>query len=560
MVGVDNSHMDYHTAYRLALEDPDKYWGSLASSLKWFRGWETALQGRSWFVNGTTNIAWNSLSHGGKALIWYGEGETREVTYDELDRTSRQIAGRLPERGKRVAIYMPNTPEAIATVLACARKGVVYSLIFAGLGEEAVRARLDDFRPDLLVKADKTYRRGREIPLHFKGDLTLERGKEVDFTEEFRGFEEVESNSPLKVMYTSGTTGRPKGIVLPHGAWMVGDYAVFSSMFPLRPGDVVFTTADIGWITFSRVMYATLLHGGTLVFMEGAPDYPSDRVARIVEETKPKLFFTSPTLLRLLRKMGVKPPRVEFVATAGEIMDGASWDFVGTFSDHYTDVYGQTEMGYVVGTPFSMGVEPRRLFAGVPFPGAVLDTVDEEGRHVDGVGELVLKSPFPTQFLGVLNNDEKYREYMRFGVHHSGDLALTEEGYVRIVGRTDDMIKVAGHRLTSGEVEAILQGLQGVVEVAVVGVPDEVKGEVMDVFVVGDVDEETVRRRVRESLGNIYVVDKVFKVSRLPKSRSGKVVRRALRDAVTGRKFDETLLEDPEVMREIHEVTNSGVG
>ncbi|MEW9492076.1 MAG: AMP-binding protein [Candidatus Aramenus sulfurataquae] len=549
--------MDYSTAYQLALERPENYWGPFASSLKWFKGWEKALDGRSWFVNGKTNIAWNSLSHGGKALIWYGERGYREVSYDELDRMSRQIASRLPGRGKRVAIYMPNTPEAIATVLACARKGVIYSLIFAGLGEEAVKVRLDDFKPDLLVKADKTYRRGKEIPLYFKGDVVLEREKALDFSEEFKGFEEVESNEPLKVMYTSGTTGRPKGIILPHGAWMVGDYVVFNLMFSLKPGDVVFTTADIGWITFSRIMYATLLHGATLVFMEGAPDYPKDRVAKIIDEVRPKVFFTSPTLLRLLRKLNVKPPRVEFAATAGEIMDEASWDFVKTFSDRYTDVYGQTEMGYVVGTPFSLGVEPKKPFAGVPFPGAVLDTVDEEGKHVDGVGELVLKTPFPTQFIGVLNNEEKYREYMRFGFHHSGDLAVIEGGYVRIVGRTDDMIKVAGHRLTSGEVEAVIQSIPGVVEVAAVGVPDEVKGEVIDIFVVGEVNEEEVRKKVRDSLGPIYVVDKVFKVNRLPRSRSGKVMRRALRDALLGKKFDETLLEDPEVMREIIEAIES---
>ncbi|AWR95214.1 AMP-binding protein [Acidianus brierleyi] len=547
--------MDYKTAYELALENPEKYWNPFASSLNWFRKWDKVFENK-WFIGGKTNIAMNSLNHSGKALIWYGENEVREISYNDLDKLSRRIAGKLKDigvkRGDRVAIYMPNMIETIASILACARLGAIYSLIFAGLGYEAVKSRIDDFKPNAIIKANKTYRRGKEIPLYLEGSIVFDRNNEFDFDNEYDKYEEIESNEPLKVMYTSGTTGKPKGIILPHGAWMVGDYTVFDIMFSLKEGDIVFTTADVGWITFSRIMYATLLHGGTLVFMEGAPDYPKDRVAKIIDEINPKLFFTSPTLLRLLVKLGIKIPRVEFAATAGEIMDEKSWDYV-SFADKYTDVYGQTELGYVVGIPFSMNVEPRKGYAGVPFPGALLDTVDENGKHTDDVGYLVMKSKFPTQFIGILNNQEKFKEYFKFGYHYTGDLAIINENYIKIVGRADDMIKIAGHRITSGEVESVISEIPGVIEVAAIGVPDEIKGEKLDVFIVGNVSEDQIREKIKESLGPIYVIDKIFKVNRLPRSRSGKIVRRALRDAIIGNKFDETMLEDPEVLKEIIE-------
>lgn len=554
--------MDYTTAYQTALNDPEKYWGPFAESLSWFRSWDHVLTGDKWFVNGTTNIAYNVLRHEGTALIWYGEGERRELTYAQLRALTEEIVSRLKERGvskgDRVSVYMPNLPETIATLLACAKMGVIYSVVFAGLGEEAVKSRITDLSPKLVVTTQYTVRRGRKIPL-LGGDLFLPRGMEPGSREETPS-EPIEANSPLKVMYTSGTTGKPKGIVLPHGSWMVGHYVVFDILFSLRPGDKVFTTADVGWITFSRIMYGTLLHGGTLIFMEGAPDYPRDRVARIVEEERPKVFFTSPTLLRLLRSMGVRPPRVEYLATAGEIMDEPSWDFAETFADKVTDVYGQSETGYVVGVPFSLGVEPRKGFAGVPFPGAVLDTVDDQGRSVRGEpGYLLLKSPFPTKFVGVWRNEEKYREYSkRFNYHDTGDVAVIQDWYVKIVGRSDDMIKVAGHRITSGEVEAVVGTIPGVKDVSAVGVPDSVKGEKLVIFVVGEVDEELIKDTVREKLGPIYVVDKVIKVPRMPKSRSGKVVRRILRDLTVGKEVDPTILEDPEVVVELKDALREG--
>lgn len=549
--------MDYKTAYQMALDNPDKYWSIFSSRLEWFKNWSKALEGEKWFVSGETNIALNSLNHSGKALIWYGEdGNVRELTYAELNELSAEIAGKLRSlgvrRGDRVAIYMPNLPETIASILACARLGVIYTVIFAGLGYDAVKNRLDDFKPKVIIKASHTYRRGKRIPLYFEGDIIFDREKEFSFDEKETGYERIESNEPLKVMYTSGTTGKPKGIVLPHGSWMVGDYTVFDIMFSLKPREVVFTTADVGWITFSRIMYATLLHGSTLVFMEGAPDYPKDRIPKIIEETKPKLFFTSPTLLRLLRKLDVKIPKVEYSATAGEIMDEETWNYTN-YADRFTDVYGQTELGYVVGTPFALGVEARKGFAGVPFPGAVLDTLDEQGRHTDDVGFLMAKTRFPTQFIGVLNDEKKYKEYFKFGYHDTGDLAIIRDGYIKIVGRADDMIKIAGHRITSGEVESVISQIPGVIEVAAIGIPDEVKGEKLIIFLVGEANEDEVKEKVRTALGPIYVIDKVYKVQRLPRSRSGKIVRRALRDVLLGKPFDPTLLEDPEVLKEIEE-------
>ncbi|AWS00325.1 AMP-binding protein [Metallosphaera hakonensis] len=549
--------MDYSSAFVTAVNRPELYWSPFASRLQWFKPWNSVLQEGKWFVGGETNIAYNVFSHEGTALIWYGEGERREMTYSELGRLTERIVNILKEKGvspgDRVAIYMPNLPETIASLLACAKMGVTYSVIFAGLGEEAVRSRIQDFSPKLVLTTQYTKRRGQKIPL-FGGDVSLERNMrewEGDF-EDFRG---IEANEPLMVMYTSGTTGRPKGIVLPHGSWMVGHFTVFDIVFSLKQGDVVFTTADVGWITFSRIMYGTLLHGGTLVFMEGAPDYPKERVSSIIDKENPKVFFTSPTLLRLLRSMNLTLPRVEYIATAGEILDEPSWDYASRFSDKVTDIYGQSETGYVVGTPFSLGVESRKGFAGVPFPGAVLETVDENGERVQGqVGHLVLKSPFPTKFIGVWRNETKYREYFKFGGHYTGDLALFKDGYVKIVGRSDDMIKIAGHRITSGEVEDILSKVPGVKDASAVGVPDPIKGEKMIIFIVGNVDEDIVKNEIRSKLGPIYVVDRVIKVERLPKSRSGKVVRRVLRDVFLGKEVDPTILEDPEVVTELRRV------
>ncbi|BCS93738.1 AMP-binding protein [Metallosphaera javensis (ex Sakai et al. 2022)] len=546
--------MDYASAFATALERPELYWSPFASKMQWFTPWDSVLQDGKWFVKGETNIAHNVLSHEGIALIWYGEDERREITYSELARLTERVVRILRDRGvtqgDRVAIYMPNLPETIASLLACAKMGVIYSVIFAGLGEQAVKARIQDLSPKVVLTTSHTQRRGQKIPL-LGGDVMLDRHMKP-WEGEFTDAERVEANDPLMIMYTSGTTGRPKGIVLPHGSWMVGHYTVFDIVFSLRRGDVVFTTADVGWITFSRIMYGTLLHGGTLVFMEGAPDYPRDRVRNIMMRENPRVFFTSPTLLRLLRGMDLTLPRVEYVATAGEILDEPSWDYAMRFADRVTDIYGQSETGYVVGTPFSLGVESRKGYAGVPFPGALLETVDEEGHRVEGkVGHLVLKSPFPTRFVGVWRNEAKFREYQRYGGHDTGDLAVMEQGYVRIVGRSDDMIKIAGHRITSGEVEDVISKLPGVKDVSAVGVPDPVKGEKLILFVVGDADPERVKAEVRSRLGPIYVVDRVVKVQRLPKSRSGKVVRRILRDLVMGNEVDATILEDPEVVNEL---------
>ncbi|MEM3863220.1 MAG: AMP-binding protein [Metallosphaera sp.] len=547
--------MDYAEASKLALENPESYWSPFASKLAWYKTWDKVELNGRWFVKGETNLAENVLRHQGIALIWYGEGERRELSYSELSGLVEKVSSLLKERGvrrgDRVAIHMPNLPETIATMLACAKMGVTYSVIFAGLGAAAVRARIDDLSPKLVVSTQYTQRRGNKILL-LGGDLVLNRGLEP--LDERTESERIESNEPMMIMYTSGTTGKPKGIVLPHGSWMVGHYVVFDIMFSLRPGDKVFTTADVGWITFSRIAYGTLLHGGTLVFMEGAPDHPRDRIPSIMREESPKVFFTSPTLLRMLRTSDVKLERIEYLATAGEIFDEPSWDYAMKFADKVTDVYGQSETGYVAGTPFALSVEPKKGFAGVPFPGALLETVNENGEVVRGrPGYLILKGSFPTKFVGVWRNEAKFKEYERFGGHDTGDVAIFEGSFLKIVGRNDDMIKIAGHRITSGEVEDLVSKIPGVRDVSAVGVPDEIKGERLILFVVGEPSSETIREEVKTKLGPIYLVEKVIRVKRLPKSRSGKVVRRVLRDLVMNKEVDPTILEDPEVIDEIKE-------
>ncbi|MEM0363093.1 MAG: AMP-binding protein [Sulfolobaceae archaeon] len=559
--------MDYKTLYEFSIEKPSEYWEMYANKLHFFKKWEKVIEISNeipiakWFLKGTTNIAYNVLNHSGKALIFYKENKgSEEVSFNELNKISASIAGLLLDRGirkgDRIAIYMPNTILTIATILASARLGVIYTLIFAGLGIKAITDRLNDLEPKLVISTDKTFRRGKEIKLFTElANLVIPRDKPFDYHTEYKDFEEIESNEPLKIMYTSGTTGKPKGIILPHGAWMVGDYTVFNLMFSLKKNDIVLTTADVGWITFSRIMYGTLLHGSTFAFMEGAPDYPKERLVNIIDELQPKVLFTSPTLLRTLQKLDIKLPKVEFLATAGEIMDESSWKYALSFADKVTDVYGQTELGYVVGYPYSLeGVEPKIGYTGLPFPGAVLDVVDDNGNSLrNKVGNLVAKSPFPTQFIGVWKDQEKFLNYFRrFKAHNTGDLAIIyDDGFVKIVGREDDMIKVAGHRMTSGEIESVINSIDGVTESAVVGIPDEIKGEKLVVFYVGRADEKLIVSKVRELLGPIYVIDKVYRVERLPKSRSGKIVRRVLRDLLLGKEIDETILEDSDVIREI---------
>ncbi|WP_338604624.1 AMP-binding protein [Sulfolobus tengchongensis] len=559
--------MDYYTLYTQSIEKPENYWESFANRLFFFDRWnrvilrDNKLPTARWFINGTTNIAYNALNHSGKALIFYQENKkAEEISFSDLNKISSMIAGLLLDKGvkkgDRVAIYMPNTIQTIATILASARLGVIYTLIFAGLGINAITSRISNLEPKLVISTDKTFRRGKEIKLYTNlANLVLPRDTVFDYPTEYKEFEHIESNEPLKIMYTSGTTGKPKGVILPHGAWMVGNYSVFDLMFSLKNNDIVLTTADVGWITFSRIMYGTLTHGATLAFMEGAPDYPANRLPNIIDELQPKVLFTSPTLLRTLQKMDIKLPKVEFIATAGEIMDETSWKYAMRFSDKVADVYGQTELGYVVGYPYSLdGVEPKIGYAGLPFPGAIMDTVNEEGKSIRGqVGHLVAKAPFPTQFIGIWKDNSKFLSYFeKFNAHDTGDLAIIDDNnYVKIVGRDDDMIKIAGHRITSGEVESVINSIEGVVESAAVSIPDEIKGEKLIVFYVGNSDERTIITKVRELLGPIYIIDKAYKVERLPKSRSGKIVRRVLRDLLLGKEIDETILEDPEVLKEI---------
>ena len=588
---------DYETEYARAQADPEGFWAGVAGELEWFRPWDQVFRWDyptfQWFLGGQCNITYNCLDrHLGSekknkaAFIWLGEdGSERVFTYGRLAQLVNRFANGLRSlgvgKGDRVVIYMPLTPEGAIAMLACARIGAVHSVVYAGFSVGSLRDRLVDAQAKALITGDAGYRRGNRVDLKGISDEAAQGldflehvvvwrresdkpplgPKEVDFDELMaRGgiecpAEVMDSEDPLYILYTSGTTGKPKGVQHVHGGYMVGTYYHFKTFWDVKDQDVFWCTSDIGWVVgHSYIVYAPLIAGATTIFREGAPDYPGPHVFyEVIEKYGVNVIFTAPTLLRMLMRYGEEHPKqydlrsLRFLTCAGEPLnpEAQRWAYEHVCGNgewaYLVDNWWQTETGGpCLGTLAVMNSKPGRV--GKPLPGAELDIVDREGQPIeepDKGGILVIRKPFPHFFRTVYGDPDRYAENWNTipGVYFTGDVALRDaDGYYAVVGRADDVLNVAGHRIGSAEVESALVSHPAVAEAAVIGKPDELRGEAIKGFVTlrvgNDPSERMVdelQQHVRRELGPIAVPSEIDFTPVLPKTRSGKIMRRLLK-------------------------------
>ena len=588
---------DYEGAYQQSVEDPEAFWSEVASELDWFKPWTQVFQWDyptfKWFLNASCNITYNCLDRhlaaGRKnkaAFIWLGEdGSERVFTYGRLTQLVNRFANGLKSlgvhKGDRVVIYMPLSPEGAIAMLACARIGAVHSVVYAGFSVGSLRDRILDAQARFLITADAGYRRGNRVDLKSISDEAasglevLERvvvwrreddkpplnPKEVDFDELIANSsvdyapEVMDSEDPLYILYTSGTTGKPKGVLHVHGGYMVGTYYHFKTFWDVKDDDVFWCTSDIGWVVgHSYIVYAPLIAGATTVFREGAIDYPHPGVFyEVIEKHGVNVIFTAPTALRMLMRYGESYPQqydlrsLRFLTCAGEPLnpEALRWSYEHICGSgewgHVVDNWWQTETGGpCLGTTATMAVKPGRV--GKPLPGSVMDIVDREGQPItepDKGGLLVIQRPFPHFYRTVYGDPERYAQDWNTipGYYFTGDVALRDaDGYYMVVGRADDVLNVAGHRIGSAEVESALVSHPAVSEAAVIGKPDEIRGESIKGFVIlrmgNDPSEEMIsdlKIHVRKELGPIAVPSELEFTASLPKTRSGKIMRRLLK-------------------------------
>jgi len=608
--------------YEEARRDREGFWARWAEQLHWFQRWQKVLEWdppwAKWFIGGKTNLSYNCLDrHLGTArknkaaIVWEGEpGDTRTLTYWDLYREVCRFANVLKslgvKRGDRVTIYMPMVPEAAIAMLACARIGAPHSVVFGGFSSEALRDRIQDAQAKVLVTADGGWRRGSIVPLKLNADEALKEcptiekvvvlrrtGQEVPMQEgrdlwwhELMASapahcppEEMDAEDVLYLLYTSGTTGKPKGIVHTTGGYMVGLYATTKWVFDLKEEDTYWCTADIGWVTgHSYVVYGPILCGATTVMYEGSPDWPErDRWWAIVERHNVNILYTAPTAIRTFMRWGEEWPRrhdlssLRLLGSVGEPINPEAWVWywqnIGGGRCPVVDTWWQTETGMIMITPLPGITTCKPGSATFPFPGIEADVVDDQGRSVPpgAGGYLVLKQPWPAMLRTIYGDPDRYVQqyWSRFpGIYFTGDGAKRdEEGYFWIVGRIDDVVNVAGHRIGTMEVESALVDHQAVAEAAVIGRSDEVKGQALWAFVTlkervnpKEGLEQELREHVAKKIGPIARPDRIIFTAELPKTRSGKIMRRLLRDIAEGRALgDTTTLQDPAVVQSLRQ-------
>ncbi len=609
----------YEALYRRAAEKPEEFWGELAASeLCWFEKWSHVFEWdppfTKWFVGGKTNASFNCIDRhlsgprkNKVAILWEGEpGDQRMITYQELHRLVCRFANVLKERGlkagDRAIIYMPMIPELPVAMLACARIGVIHSVVFGGFSSEALKARIQDLGATVVITADGGWRRGKEIRLKDAVDealtdcpdvhsvivykrtgsnILMKEGRDHWWHELEQGVgedcppEHLDSEHPLFVLYTSGTTGKPKGILHTTGGYLLQTTMTMKWVFDLKEEDTYWCSADIGWVTgHSYVVYGPLSAGATTVMYEGAPDYPQyDRWWRIIAKYKINIFYTSPTAIRALIRQGDKWPEahdlssLRLLGSVGEPINPAAWEWfhrvIGKGRCPIVDTWWQTETGSILIAPMPGAVPAKPGSATLPMPGIIADIVDMNGNPTaeNQEGYLIIRRPWPSMIRNIWGDPERFKSqyFGRVpGVYFTGDAARRDQdGYYWVLGRVDDVMNVSGHRLSTMEVESALVRHPAVAEAAVVGKPHEITGQAVCAFVTlkaGNYDHEKLgaelRQWVAREIGAFARPEEIRFTDALPKTRSGKIMRRLLREIVTSHSVtgDVTTLEDLSVV------------
>ena len=616
-IGLGNNDLKTRAA---ASKDSVKFWESQAESLYWSERWHTALEWNPpfarWFVGGKTNASYNALDRivqknpDKKAIFWEGEdGATRVLTYKDLLVEVSKLANALKtlgvKKGDRITVYLPMVPELIISLLACARIGAIHTVIFSGFSAKSIRDRVDDSKSKIIITADGGRRRGTLVKLKDVVDEAIQgldfvenvivlehthnqinftvRDKKwnelVDSMEPLCDAEMVDSTHPLYILYTSGTTGKPKGVLHGTGGYLTHVFSTFQWIFDIKDSDVYFCTADIGWVTgHSYVVYGPLMHGATQVMYEGALDYSTPaRIWEIISRYGVTILYTTPTALRMFMKYGDDLPNssdlssLRLLGTVGEPINPRVWKWyfttIGKERCPIIDTWWQTETGGAMISPLP-GLETITLKPGSasrPIPGVCLSIVDENGKAIpdDSKGYLVVENPWPGMLLTLWGDDEKYKTvyWSKYkNMYYAGDYAIRDrDGYIWMLGRADDVLKVAGHRLGTAELESGFVSHKAVAESAVCGIPHDVKGEAVIAFLVlkdGYTQSEQLKKdlvqHIRTTIGPIASTDQLYFVTKLPKTRSGKIMRRLLKalaqDEKTG---DISTLEDEASVDEI---------
>ena len=606
-----------------AAENPEKFWAEQAKNLVWFRQWNNILEWNypfaRWFVGGQLNACVNAVDRhinsnekNKVAIMWEGEnGEYRSFTYYQLYHSVNKFANALKnlgvQKGDRVTIYLPMVPELPIAMLACSRIGAIHSVVFSGFSAQALSDRICDSKSKVIVTADGGFRRGKVTQLKSIVDdaisstpfieniIVLKRAENdiqmgskdlwwhdiIEGTKSYCEPEILDSTHPLYILYTSGTTGKPKGVLHSTGGYLTHLYATAKWVFDFKNQDIFFCTADIGWVTgHSYVVYAPLMHGVTEIIYEGAPDYPKpDRYWEIVEKYGVTILYTTPTALRMYMKYGNAIPNsfdlssLRLLGTVGEPINPEVWMWyfktIGKENCPIVDTWWQTETGGIIASACT-GIEAVSMKPGsatLPVPGIDAAIVDENGKSVaHGIkGYIIIRKPWPGMLMTLWENDKKYQNtyWEKFtNVYYAGDYALSDDdGYLWFLGRADDVLKVAGHRLGTVELESAFVSHKAVAEAAVTGKADQQKGESIIAFLVlragfsaSDLLREELVHHIRTSLGPIASPDEIYFVNKLPKTRSGKIMRRLLKSISNGSAIgDVTSLEDGTSVQEIRQ-------
>jgi len=621
-----NAWLNDSSVYREAAQDPVKFWEKVADDIFWQKKWDKTFEHQppyfKWFINGKLNIVENCLDRNLEknknkiALIWEPEPieeSPRIINYQELFKNVNRLANGLKKigvkKGDRVGIYLPMIPEAIISMLACARIGAIHAVVFSGFSPNALKARLQDTEAKILITADGYYRRGKILNLKENADegiketniekvIVVQRANNhiswnnerdiwyhdlVKNENDFCPAEIMDAEDLLFILYTSGSTGKPKGTMHVCGGYTVQAKATAKWIFDLKDSDIFWSTADLGWITgHTYSCYGPLLNAATFLIFEGAPDFPTaDRWAQIIEKHQVTIFYTAPTAIRMFEKYGSEILKkyqfknLRLLGSVGEPIDEAAWQWyfqeVGKERCPIVDTWWQTETGGILITSLP-GIGPfKPSFTGLALPPIKVDILDDDGKScsINKEGNLVILPPFsPGLLRGIYKNPEKYLStyWSQYGdkIYFAGDGALKDEnGLIRILGRVDDVIKVAGHRLATGELEAIIDDHPDITECAVIGVPDEIKGEVPVVFVILNKErlveeiKKEVMEQIRKEIGPVASIKEVYIVDDLPKTRSGKIMRRVLRGLLTGAELgDLSTLANPESVEKIKQSIN----